>query len=777
MWKQLATICLCFITSTSFSQLNLDSIGHIDLNTLHDQRLNDIWGYTDEQGNEYALVGGTKGTSVVDISDPTNPTEIFWESGMESVWRDLKTVGDYAYVTTEATNGLLIIDLSPLPQSTNLPVSYYYGSAQGIWSSAHNLYANDDGYVYIFGSNRGNGGVIILDVATDPMNPIEVGEFDDWYVHDGYVENNTMYLGHINEGFFSIVDVTDKANPVLLGTQTTPNTFTHNIWTKAGGDYAFTTDEVSGAYIGAYDISDPTNIVEVDRIQSTPGAGIIPHNAHVLGDFIITSYYSDGVVVHDATYPYNLIEVANYDTYPFQTTGYDGCWGVYPFFSSGLMVASDRDYGMYVLSPGYSQASYLEGIVTDVQSSTPIADVLVEISGSNQIENTSTAGFYATGMAAGGNYDVTFNKIGYYPETVPVTLVNGQITVQDVQLIPIPPFTLDITVLETGTNNPIDNVEIRLEGSLSDFLGTTNALGEESMTLYYEETYKVYVGKWGYVTHCEWIDIDANTGSLVVHLEPGYYDDFAFDFNWVTVGTAGGTGLWERAIPFGTISSPGVDSDQDCSQYCYITENATTQDYAIGTVNNGTVLLLSPTIDLTGFTDPYVHYERWFYCDFGTVVPGDSLEILMANGTVTERIDVQLRDTATHGFWIEKDIRILDYLSLSSNMQLLVRTSDYPPEVNVTEAAFDNFYITEAEFVNVPEHKNNEWQLQPNPSSGIIQVAHLKTSGTYEVRSIGGKFIQSGRINPGGTIDGSQWESGVYFIKIEDKVQKIVIAR
>jgi len=585
-----------------------------------------------------------------------------------------------------------------------------------------------------------------------------------------------MYLGHINEGFFSIVDVTDKANPVLLGTQTTPNTFTHNVWTKAGGDYAFTTDEVSGAYIGAYDISDPTNIVEVDRIQSTPGAGIIPHNAHVLGDFIITSYYSDGVVVHDATYPYNLIEVANYDTYPFQTTGYDGCWGVYPFFSSGLMVASDRDYGMYILSPSFAQAAYLEGTVTDAQSLNPIADVLVEITGNNQTENTSISGFYATGTATGGSYDATFSKVGYYPATIPVTLVNGQITVEDVQLTPIPPFTLDVTVLETGTNNPIDNVEIRLEGSLADFLGTTNALGEESMTLYYQETYKVYIGKWGHVTHCEWMDIDANTGSLVIHLDPGYYDDFAFDFNWITLASAV-TGLWERAIPYGTISSPGVDSDQDCSQYCFITENATTQDYAIGTVHNGTVTLLSPVMDLSGYTDPYVHYERWFYCDFGTIPPGDSLEIFMINGTVTERIDVQTRDTATHGLWIEKNIRIQDYLPLSSSMQLMIKTSDFPPEVNVTEAAFDNFFITESEFVGVPEHENVAWQLQPNPTSGITNVAHLNGTFSYEVRSVGGKLMKSGSINPGGFIDGSDWESGVYLVKIGDNVQKIVIAR
>ena len=41
---------------------------------------------------------------------------------------------------------------------------------------------------------------IILDVATNPMQPVEVGSFDTWYCHDGYVRNDIMYLAHIYRG-------------------------------------------------------------------------------------------------------------------------------------------------------------------------------------------------------------------------------------------------------------------------------------------------------------------------------------------------------------------------------------------------------------------------------------------------------------------------------------------------------------------------------------------------------------------------------------------------
>ena len=162
--KQALLFSLTLFTTTLFSQLNMTEIGYLDLVSMHSSDASDIWGYVDQSGNEYAIVGLNDGTSVVDISDPANPVEVFYEPGMNSIWRDIKTWGDYAYVTTEAANGLLIIDLSTLPGNTNLTTSYYTGPTGNEWESAHNLYIDENGYCYIFGANRGEGGTIILDV-------------------------------------------------------------------------------------------------------------------------------------------------------------------------------------------------------------------------------------------------------------------------------------------------------------------------------------------------------------------------------------------------------------------------------------------------------------------------------------------------------------------------------------------------------------------------------------------------------------------------------------
>ena len=107
-------------------------------------------------------------------------------------------------------------------------------------------------------------------------------------------------------------------------------------------------------------------------------------------------------------------------------------------------------------------------------------------------------------------------------------------SIQDVQLVPIPPFNLEVTVLEANTNNPIDGADIWLDGSLLNNFGVTNALGEENFVLYYEELYRVSVGKWGYLTHCESLNIDSTTGSLTIWLIPGIYDDFTFDYGWTS---------------------------------------------------------------------------------------------------------------------------------------------------------------------------------------------------------------------------------------------------
>jgi choice-of-anchor B domain-containing protein len=773
--RSLLLLGLLLLSNLLFSQVNVDSLSHINYQALHNANLNDVWGYVDELGNEYAIVGTTKGTSIVDVTDPTNPIEIFWIAGSESIWRDPCVYGDHAFVTTEASDGFLIIDLSPLPASTVLPTSTYTGPVGSSWQSAHTCYVDENGFAYIFGANRGNGGAIMLDVNTDPMNPIEVGDFNDWYVHDGFVRNDTMYLAHIADGFFSLVDVSDKANPVLLGTKATPNDFTHNIWPSTNGQFVFTTDEVSGSFIAAYDITDPSNIVEVDRIQNSPGQGVIPHNTHVKGNYLITSYYSDGIVIHDITHPHNIVQIGQYDTYPSQTTGFDGCWGVYPFLPSGTILASDITEGLFILGPTYEQAAYLEGTITDAVSSLPLDNVQVKIVVNVQTDHSNSLGAYATGINSNGNFDVIYSKVGYYSQTINVALSQGNIAIQDVQLVPIPPFNLTINVIESGTGNPISNAQILLAVPLIEHTGITNGIGQEVLTLFYQEPYMITVGKWGYFTKCFEQLIDQNTGTLTIELEKGYHDEFSFDFGWIVSGTAT-TGNWERGVPFGTNggSAPSTDADFDCSNKAYVTGNDPILSADADDVDGGLTLLVSPTMNLTTYTDPHVNFSRWFFCLHGNP-PDDTLKVIVSNGLTSVVIDQTGSEQTEFYQWIPKSIRLMDYIALTASMQVSFRVSDIDPNVNITEAGIDYFYVSNANVLTIQEEENSEVNVYPNPFEDVITIENALTESDYSLMNLQGQVVAKGQIiQKSQEIHVDNLPNGIYLLQIGDVVLKVM---
>lgn len=430
MKRNLITIVLIAIFTTSFAQLNMQELGYFS----YSQNLSDIWGYADEEGNEYALVGVHDGFSIVDVTDPSSPNEVFFGPGVSSIWRDIKTWGDYAYVSTEGGGGIYIVDMTPLPGTITNTTSFT-GSVYP-FTTVHNIYIDEFGKLYIFGADNGSGGAIICDLTVDPMNPVELGRFDDYYFHDGMARGDTLWGGAIYQGFFSAVDVSDPANPVAMATKSTPSQFTHNAWISDNGKNLFTTDEVEDGYIGAYDVSDFNNIIETDRIQSSPGNNVIPHNVHVLNDYLVTSYYSDGVTIHDAARPGNLVEVGNYDTSPnYPGPGFHGSWGAFPFLPSGNVLASDIEEGLYILEPDYKRACYLEGNVTDGENGLPVNAVQIEILLTEISDETDFSGDYAFGTPTAGTYDIEFSHEDYNTLTVEdVSLENGVLTELDVEL-------------------------------------------------------------------------------------------------------------------------------------------------------------------------------------------------------------------------------------------------------------------------------------------------------------------------------------------------------
>ncbi len=739
--KALITFLLLSISLAAFPQRNMTLLGNFD----YQDDLSDLWGYA-ANGREYAIVGIESGVSIVDITDPTNPDEIHFIPGVNTIWRDVFTFGQYAYVTNEGGGGLLIIDLSGLPATINS-----VNRAPNGLTTAHDVFIDENGIAYVVGGNGNNRGALMLDLNVDPWNPPVVGNYTARYVHDTYVRNDTMWSAEINDGIFSVVDVRNKSNPVVITTQSTTGDFTHNTWLSDDGQYLFTTDEVSNANIDAYDISDLSNIRLVGTFQSNAGSNVIPHNVFIKGNFGIISYYRDGVVIFDATQPNNMIEVGNYDTSPLAGNGFNGDWGVYPYLPSGNVIASDIESGLFILGVEYVQAAYLTGLVTDSNTTAALSAVNVTIQQTNTNRTTSATGRYNSGVADSGLYTIIFSKTGYISKVVNnVLLRNGLTTILNVQLIPqftIP--TLSGTVVDSITNIGIPNANVRFE-SLSGqvYTATTNAQGDFSIANFPAGYYDANAGKWGYVTTGQSATIITN--NITFKVQPGWYDDFIFSFGWTQTATAT-VGTWTRGVPNGTDynGSPAnadIDAQNDYGKFAVVTGNAANAAAGDDDIDGGYTRLVSPIFDISTYTDPYLTYQRWYFNDGGSGTPNDYMRVRITNGTDT----VLLEDlTTTANNWTTKQYRITDYVTPSATMKLIVEAADLTPG-HLVEGGLDAFRAWDSIVPPSAPVANFSADVQTICPGEIITFSDLSTDdpATWEWTFAGGIPASSTAQNP-----------------------------
>lgn len=350
---------LLFISMLFLSVLAQDSLNITRLSVwISDSAssYNDCWGYS-ANGREYAIVGSNWGTHFVDITDPTVPTEVGSFAGRVTgaVWRDFKVYGNYAYGVCDGpgNSSLQIFNLANLPSNI---IKVY--DEDSLSTRAHNIFIEDD-RIYL-PSNKRSGSGYALDILSlsNPTAPTLLATMDNSYfggcsgcLHDIYVKNDTAYCSAGNAGLY-IYDLTDPLTPALISSITgySEQGYNHASWVNEEYGTMVMADETHGTGLKSFDISDITNPTETDVFRSNVGA--LPHNPFIRGTEAIVSYYHDGVQIFDISNPSNVTQKAFYDTYPDNPgnySGYQGDWGVYPFFESNNIIASDISYGLFVL--------------------------------------------------------------------------------------------------------------------------------------------------------------------------------------------------------------------------------------------------------------------------------------------------------------------------------------------------------------------------------------------------------------------------------------------
>jgi len=357
----LVSTLFLLLFSTSQAQLpnsNMNLLATLNQHGSPNGLYSAIWGYVAPNGREYAILGCYTGTAFIDVTDSANIHECDFVTGVSSNWREMKTVGHYAYVVSEGTNSKVqIIDLQYLPDSVSLVKTTNFPNH----SSIHSIQVWGTNKIILNGCNIAFGeGVVVLN-CSDPVNPTIIVKADaafggntDGYVHDSRVWKDSLYVCNIYTGYVTLYNGTSGTSLVPFRSfQTNPNPFTHNCAFTYDGKFLFTTDETDSpnGKLKAWNIQDKSNITNVSTWMPTGITTAIVHNVEIYGNYALIAHYTAGIRLVNITNPALPVEVAWYDTYPSNNLNtYNGCWGVY-LMPSKKIIASDRQSGLVVVKP------------------------------------------------------------------------------------------------------------------------------------------------------------------------------------------------------------------------------------------------------------------------------------------------------------------------------------------------------------------------------------------------------------------------------------------
>ncbi|KAL4762095.1 uncharacterized protein BDW70DRAFT_159092 [Aspergillus foveolatus] len=354
---------------------------------------NDVWGWTSAEGREFGIVGQTDGVAFVEILEDGS-LEYVGRLGTQTVpstWRDIKVIGDHAYIGSEAAgHGLQIFDLNKLTTaSSSKPTVFSTKRDLTAWyrgfGSSHNIVAHEEtNMIYAVGTARNlscAGGLWMVDVS-DPANPTSPGcANEDGYVHDAqcviYKGPDEKYIGqeicfNFNEDTLTIADVTDKKNPIQISkTPYVGASYTHQGWLVDENDHSYLLlddelDEMDGTGSAAnghtttyiFDIKDLSAPKHTGTYQSPVRS--IDHNQYVVAGLSYQSNYGSGLRVVDVSSVFEdptasgFKEVGSFDVHPEDDAvggevEFVGSWSVYPFFASGHILLNSIERGIYSL--------------------------------------------------------------------------------------------------------------------------------------------------------------------------------------------------------------------------------------------------------------------------------------------------------------------------------------------------------------------------------------------------------------------------------------------
>ena len=635
--KYILIFCLSFAISDSY---NMQLLSFFEF----EQECSDITGFY-QDNREFAVVGLQNAASFVDVTDPYNPFEVGRIEGSNSIWRDLKYWGRHVYIGTEANDGIKIVSVDDLDNPTLV------NTITDV-DNSHNVHIDEDGYLYIIGADDHDVWIYSLE---NPENPVLVGTWDyqngetsqAGYCHDIEVYNNKLYCAAIYVGYFYIVDVSDKSNPITLASHFTGSDgiSTHDVAVTEDENYLFTGDENLGGHIKSWDISDYNNINLVDEYQTPDGAEHTSHNLYVKpgSNYLIVSYYADGTRIVDISDPENMEEIAYYDMSDVEGL-YVGNWGTYIDLPSGNIISSDIEQGLFVLEIGGVS------IIHD-----DLEDVLIEDS--------------------------------------PYVLF-------DADVITFDGYIEDVTLNYSLDNQNWSSATMQ-NAPASDSYQSVLTFDEVGVIVYYNIEATNNLGQ---------SNVYPADGSSVMFVYGDLLDiidqDFESEDGWYVESDAT-SGIWELAEPTptyddGILAQPDFDNTED-GELCFVTGNDENNNSGQDDVDGGTTILYSPIYNLEAYQDVMLTYWRWYTNNLGNNPGTDiwNVQVSSDSGIVWE--DLELTNDSSP-MWAEYRFILSNYIDLTSEVQFrfiasdLLNNGDTGSGGSLVEAAVDDFLLEAISF-------------------------------------------------------------------------------
>ena len=238
----------------------------------------------DVAGNTAYVADATGGVRVLDVTNPTHPTEIGADPTFGTV--RLLVSGSYLYATGSNRFRVLDVSVPAAPMET------------GFRETTSLAYDADvaGGYAYVADAGAG---LYVLDVS-NAAAPVEVGRADvPGAALDVQVTGSYAYVACQTAGL-RIFDVSDPTNPAEIGAQPTPD-YARGVFVQ--GDLAYVADLSAGLRV--IDVSDPSAPVELGAVALPPFC----NHVQVQGGFAYVANGSAGLSVVDVSNPSSPVQV------------------------------------------------------------------------------------------------------------------------------------------------------------------------------------------------------------------------------------------------------------------------------------------------------------------------------------------------------------------------------------------------------------------------------------------------------------------------------------